>query len=90
MSRSLSVILLIVAISIAFIFYLSNQKPEINYERFNLVTPGVLRTPDERFNDVIDYIEFLKKNFHVFGFDNDINKIKILAKFKNGANIFEI
>ena len=52
MSRSLSVILLIVAISIAFIFYLSNQKPEINYDRFNLVSPGILRTPDDRFENL--------------------------------------
>ena len=55
MSRSLSVILLIVAISIASIFYLSNQKPEINYDRFNLVSPGILRTPDERFKNLKDY-----------------------------------
>ena len=55
MSRSLSVILLIAAISIAFIFYLSSQKPEINYDRFNLVSPGILRTPDERFKNLKDY-----------------------------------
>ena len=55
MSRSLSVILLIAAISIASIFYLSNQKPEINYDRFNLVSPGILRTPDERFKNLKDY-----------------------------------
>ena len=55
MSRSLSVILLIVAISIAFIFYLSNQKPEINYDRFNLVSPGILRTPDDRFKNLEDF-----------------------------------
>ena len=55
MSRSLSVILLIVAISIAFIFYLSNQKPEINYDRFNLVSPGILRTPDDRFENLEDF-----------------------------------
>ncbi|MEL0199341.1 MAG: haloalkane dehalogenase [Gammaproteobacteria bacterium] len=55
MSRSLSVILLIVAISIAFIFYLSNQKPEIKYDRFNLVSPGILRTPDDRFENLEDF-----------------------------------
>ena len=55
MSRSLSVILLITAISIAFIFYLSNQKPEINYDRFNLVSPGILRTPDNRFENLEDF-----------------------------------
>ena len=55
MSRSLSVILLIAAISIAFIFYLSNQKPEINYDRFNLVSSGILRTPDDRFENLEDF-----------------------------------
>ena len=55
MSRSLSVILLIAAISISFIFYLSNQKPEINYDRFNLVSPGILRTPDNRFENLEDF-----------------------------------
>ena len=55
MSRSLSVILLIAAISIAFISYLSNQKPEINYDRFNLVSPGILRTPDDRFENLEDF-----------------------------------
>ena len=55
MSRSLSVILLIAAISIAFIFYLSNQKPEINFDRFNLVSPGILRTPDDRFEKLEDF-----------------------------------
>ena len=55
MSRSLSVILVIAAISIAFIFYLSNQKPEINYDRFNLVSPGILRTPDDRFENLEDF-----------------------------------
>ena len=55
MSRSLSVTLLIAAISIAFIFYLSNQKPEINYDRFNLVSSGILRTPDDRFENLEDF-----------------------------------
>ena len=55
MSRSLSAISLIALISIAFIFYLSNQKPEINYDRFNLVSPGILRTPDDRFENLEDF-----------------------------------
>ena len=47
--------MLIAAISIAFIFYLSNQKPEINFDRFNLVSPGILRTPDDRFEKLEDF-----------------------------------
>ena len=31
-------------------------------------------------------IEFLKKNFHVFGFDNDINKINKLKKNESNIN----
>ena len=43
-------------ITLVSIFHYSSSKdPEINYERFNLVAPGVLRTPDERFNNIVDY-----------------------------------
>jgi len=35
--------------------YSRNADPEINYESFNIVYPGVLRTPDERFKDIVDY-----------------------------------
>ena len=43
-------------ITLVSIFHYSSSKdPEINYERFNLVAPGVLRTPDERFNNIADY-----------------------------------
>jgi haloalkane dehalogenase len=44
---------LIILVSI-FNFY-SNKNPEINYEGFNIVAPGVLRTPDERFKNLVDY-----------------------------------
>ena len=38
------------------IFYYSGNKDlKINYESFNIVAPGVLRTPDERFNNIVDY-----------------------------------
>ena len=43
-------------ITLVSIFHYSCSKdPEINYERFNLVAPGVLRTPAERFNNIVDY-----------------------------------
>jgi haloalkane dehalogenase len=42
-------------IILVFFQYSRNSSPEINYERFNLVAPGVLRTPDERFIGIIDY-----------------------------------
>ena len=46
----------IVLIILAGIFvYSRNLEPEINYESFNVVAPGVLRTPDERFKNLLDY-----------------------------------
>ena len=42
-------------ILIGFFQYSRNSNNEINYDRFNLVAPGILRTPDERFNDIKDY-----------------------------------
>ena len=35
--------------------YTRNLDVEVNYERFNLVSPGVLRTPEERFKNLKDY-----------------------------------
>ena len=46
----------IALIILAGIFYYSGNKDlKINYESFNIVAPGVLRTPDERFNNIVDY-----------------------------------
>ena len=42
-------------IGVGFFQYLRNSNPEINYEGFNIVAPGVLRTPDERFKNILDY-----------------------------------
>ena len=39
-------------IGVGFFQYLRNSNPEINYEGFNIVAPGVLRTPDERFKNI--------------------------------------
>ena len=35
--------------------YSKNKDPKINYEGFNIVAPGVLRTPDERFRNIVYY-----------------------------------
>ena len=35
--------------------YARNLDVEVNYERFNLVSPGILRTPEERFKNLKDY-----------------------------------
>ena len=33
----------------------NNSKDNTSYERFNIVSPGIIRTPDERFNNLEDY-----------------------------------
>ena len=55
MRRTISIIFFVALISFTFIFYLANQEPKINFERFNLVSPGILRTPDERFENLEDF-----------------------------------
>lgn len=55
MKKIISILVFILIIAAGLFNYLRNKDPEINYERFNLVAPGVLRTPDERFNNIADY-----------------------------------
>ena len=42
-------------ILVGIFYYSGNKDLKINYESFNIVAPGVLRTPDERFNNIVDY-----------------------------------
>ena len=47
---------LIILLIFTTVFYVSrNSDANINYDQFNIVSPGVLRTPDERFNNLKDY-----------------------------------
>ena len=55
MKRFFVVFIIAFVILIGFFQYSRNSNNEINYDRFNLVAPGILRTPDERFNDIKDY-----------------------------------
>ena len=55
MKRLFLVVTIIFVILVGIFQNSRNSDSDINYERFNLVTPGVLRTPDERFNDIKDY-----------------------------------
>ena len=55
MKRLIVVITIIFVILVGIFQHSRNSDSDINYERFNLVTPSVLRTPDERFNDIKDY-----------------------------------
>jgi len=48
----------LVFISIIFIIifnYSRNVDPKVSYDRFNLVAPGILRTPEDRFVNIPDY-----------------------------------
>ena len=64
--KKLKVITLIFAIVFLILFYYSrNSESAINFERFNLVAPGVLRTPDERFNNIAGYS--FKPNYLTIG-----------------------
>ena len=55
MNKIFSISFFVLIISIGIFQYSRNIDVNVNYERFNLVSPGVLRTPDERFNDLKDY-----------------------------------
>jgi len=55
MKRFFVVFIIAFVIFIGFFQYSRNSNNEINYDRFNLVAPGILRTPDERFNGIKDY-----------------------------------
>ena len=55
MKRLIVLITVIFVIFLGLSQYLRDPNIEINYDRFNLVAPGVLRTPDERFDNIKDY-----------------------------------
>ena len=55
MNKIFSISFFVLIISIGIFQYSRNIDVNVNYERFNLISPGVLRTPDERFNDLKDY-----------------------------------
>ena len=55
MNKVFSILFFILIIFIGVFLYIRNSEPSINYDRFNLVSPGILRTPDERFEDLKDY-----------------------------------
>ena len=66
MFRVIGSIILIISIIFSIIFiYSRNVETQINYERFNLVAPGILRTPDEFFIDLKDYP--FKPNYMMIG-----------------------
>ena len=55
MNKIFSILFIVGLLSIGIFQYIRNVDTEINYERFNLISPGILRTPEERFVDLKDY-----------------------------------
>ena len=55
MNKIFSILFIVGLLSIGIFQYIRNVDTEINYERFNLISPGILRTPEERFENLKDY-----------------------------------
>ncbi len=55
MNKVFSILFFVLIIFLGLFNYSRNSDVNINYERFNLVAPGILRTPEERFVDIKDY-----------------------------------
>ena len=55
MNKVFSILFFITIICIGIFQYTRNADVNVNYERFNLVAPGILRTPEERFKEITDY-----------------------------------
>ena len=65
MNKVFSILFFVLIIGIVIFQYSRNTETNINYENFNLVAPGILRTPDERFDDLKDYP--FKPNYLIIG-----------------------
>jgi haloalkane dehalogenase len=55
MTKVFSFLFIILVICLGIFQYSRNLDSTVNYERFNLVAPGILRTPEQRFEDLKDY-----------------------------------
>jgi haloalkane dehalogenase len=55
MNKIFSILFIVGLLCIGIFQYIRNVDTEINYERFNLISPGILRTPEERFENLKDY-----------------------------------
>ena len=55
MNKLFSVLFFIIIFCIGIFQYSRNSEVNVNYDRFNLVAPGILRTPEESFKNIIDY-----------------------------------
>jgi haloalkane dehalogenase len=55
MNKIFSILFIVGLLCTGIFQYIRNVDTEINYERFNLISPGILRTPEERFENLKDY-----------------------------------
>lgn len=65
MNKLFSILFFIIIFCIGILQYSRTSEVNINYERFNLVAPGILRTPEESFKNIIDYP--FKANYLIIG-----------------------
>ena len=65
MNKIFSILFFVIVICLVLFNYSRNSEVNVNYERFNLVAPGILRTPEERFVDIKDYP--FKSNYLTIG-----------------------
>jgi len=65
MNKLFSILFFIIIFCIGILQYSRTSEVNINYERFNLVAPGILRTPEDRFKNIIDYP--FKANYLIIG-----------------------
>ena len=65
MNKIFSILFFVIVICLGLFNYSRNSDVNVNYERFNLVAPGILRTPEDRFLDIKDYP--FKSNYLTIG-----------------------
>ena len=65
MKKLISIIFILVVITVGIFFFLRDVDVDVDYERFNLVAPGILRTPIDRFQNIEDYP--FKENYLIVG-----------------------
>ena len=65
MNKIFSILFFVIVICLVLFNYSRNLDVSVNYERFNLVAPGILRTPEDRFVDIKDYP--FKSNYLTIG-----------------------
>ena len=65
MNKLFSILFFITIFCMGIFQYSRNSEVNVNYERFKLVAPGVLRTPEDRFKNIIDYP--FKANYLIIG-----------------------